>query len=392
MTLGIQGLRGTGQFDEHHRPRNYRELFTMLEPNGTAPFNALLAMTGSEATDDPEYRNFVDELPDRTFLVDNGAGYDANATTLPVDAIPAVGFVVEGSIIVNANTGEVMQATALGDGGTGTITVKRNIGGTALTISDNDELVIAGYAAKEGDNSPEAVSFDADVTFNYTQIFRTSYTVTNTLKATNLRTGDKEDEAQMKALKMHMSDIERAFLFGKRHIENPNSAQPTRYTGGLLSQISTVIDAAGTSNTITEEEFDKHLMDTVFAYGSTEKMCFVGPTVAQHLQQWAKDRWTVEQVDGTYGVNVTRYKTFAGDLIVKLHPMFRQIKGLADTMIALDFSYIKYRYLDGRDTQLLKDRQGNDADAVKHEYLTECGVEMLQDKVHSVFKNWQLRA
>ncbi|WP_175404760.1 SU10 major capsid protein, partial [Endozoicomonas atrinae] len=74
------------------------------------------------------------------------------------------------------------------------------------------------------------------------------------------------------------------------------------------------------------------------------------------------------------------------------HPMFRQIKGLADTMIALDFSYIKYRYLDGRDTQLLKDRQGNDADAVKHEYLTECGVEMLQDKVHSVFKNWQLRA
>ncbi|WP_175404779.1 SU10 major capsid protein, partial [Endozoicomonas atrinae] len=203
--------------------------FTMLEPNGTAPFNALLAMTGSEATDDPEYRNFVDELPDRTFLVDNAGGYDANATTLSVDAIPAVGFVVEGSIIVNANTGEVMQATALGDGSSGSISVKRNIGGTALTISDNDELVIAGYAAKEGDNSPEAVSFDADVTFNYTQIFRTSYTVTNTLKATNLRTGDKEDEAQMKALKMHMSDIERAFLFGKRHIENPNSAQPTRY-------------------------------------------------------------------------------------------------------------------------------------------------------------------
>ena len=64
----VQGLRGTGEFSVDFRPKNYRELFTLLEPNGNAPLNALLAMGSSESTDDPEYKNFRDELPDRKML------------------------------------------------------------------------------------------------------------------------------------------------------------------------------------------------------------------------------------------------------------------------------------------------------------------------------------
>ena len=40
----IQGMRGTGEFSSDFRPKNYRELFTLLEPNGNAPLNAMLAM------------------------------------------------------------------------------------------------------------------------------------------------------------------------------------------------------------------------------------------------------------------------------------------------------------------------------------------------------------
>ena len=61
----IQGVRGTGEFSPDFRPKNYRELFTLLEPQGNAPLNALLAMGSSESTDDPEYKNFRYELPDR---------------------------------------------------------------------------------------------------------------------------------------------------------------------------------------------------------------------------------------------------------------------------------------------------------------------------------------
>ena len=32
--MAIQGVRGTGEFSSDFRPKNYREPFTLLEPNG----------------------------------------------------------------------------------------------------------------------------------------------------------------------------------------------------------------------------------------------------------------------------------------------------------------------------------------------------------------------
>ena len=46
----IQGMRGTGEFGTDFRPKNYRELYTLLEPNGNAPLNAMLAMGSSSTT------------------------------------------------------------------------------------------------------------------------------------------------------------------------------------------------------------------------------------------------------------------------------------------------------------------------------------------------------
>ena len=92
-------------------------------------------------------------------------------------------------------------------------------------------------------------------------------------------------------------------------------------------------------------------------------------------------------MQGAYGVNLTRYNTFAGDLMVH-YPQFRQIPGMDDAMVIVDFPYLKYRHLDGRDTALYENRQGNGVDGVIHEYLTECGLELLQDKTHVYIKNW----
>lgn len=382
---GIQGLRGTGQFDVDFRPKNYRELFTLLEPNGNAPLNALLSMTSSEATDDPEFKNFRDELPSRTIVASGAA--TASATSITVAAGNDNLFAVAGTIIVNATTGEVMRCTS--DATATTLTVQRGIGEAAgAAISDGDELFIAGTAYEEGASAPTGVSFDATVASNFTQIFRTAFTVTNTLRATNLRTGDKEDEMATKALKLHMQDIERAMFFGKKHEANASSSQPTRYTGGLINTISNVNDRATASGVMTEDQFDRALIEDVFAFGSNQKIMFCGAKVAGHLQKFGKDRWQPTVVEGSYGVNLTRYATFAGDLMVHLHPQFRQVPGMENAAVIIDFPHLKYRYMEGRDTQLLRDRQGNDADQVKHEYLTECGLELLQDKTHTYIKNW----
>jgi hypothetical protein len=381
----IQGLRGTGQFDSDFRPKNYRELYTLLEPNGSAPLNALLSMTSSEATDDPEYRLFKDELPDRKLTV-NGAVASTSTTSITVDAGNDNLFAVKGTMLVNAATGEVMRCTA--DASATGLTVERNIGGTSHQIADDANLFISGSAFEEGATSPTAISFDASVDFNYTQIFRTSYGLSNTLSATNLRTGDKEDELATKALKLHMQDIERAMFFGKRHEANGTSSQPTRFTGGLVNNITNVIDRASASSTMTEDQFDRFLIESIFAFGSNQKIAFVGAKTAGHLQKIGKNRWQPTVIDDTYGISISKYHTFAGDLMVHLHPQFRQIPGMDDAMIIIDFPHLKYRYLDGRDTQLLRDRQAPDADQVKHEYLTECGLEMTQSKTHTYIKNW----
>lgn len=385
---GIQGLRGTGQFDTDHRPTNYREAFTMLEPNGDAPLNALLAMASSESTDDPKYNNFRDELPDRVMTV-NGAIADTVTGAITLVDSEENKFAIAGAILINSETGEVMHVTTSANNTS--VTVTRNIGGTTHQIADAAELFVAGFAAKEGADTPTPISFDAVVAYNYTQIFRTAFSVSGTLDKTYLRTGDKYGEAMEKALKLHMGDIERAMLFGTRHIADANTAEPTRYTGGFINQITGVTDAAsgfGAANTITEDEFDRFLINTVFAYGSKEKLCFVGPTIAGHLQAIGKNRWNPTQVEGSYGVNFTRYRTFAGDLLVHLHPQFRKIPGMQDGMIMIDFPFLKYRYMEGRDTALLENRQGNGEDRKKSEYMTECGLELTQDKVHHYLKGW----
>jgi len=399
MSTPIQGLRGSGQFDTTFRPRNYRELFTLLEPNGNSPLNALLSMGQSESTNDPAFRNFRDELPERRMIV-SGTLADNTAGPVVLAADNENKFAVKGAIVVNAATGEVMHVTA--DTSNNSMAVTRNIGSTNFAVTDGDELFIAGFAAQEGADTPTAVSFDAIMIENFTQIFRTSFSVTGTMSSTYLRTGDKEDEARVKALKMHMGDIERAMFFGKKQTNDANSdvAQALRFTGGLMNSLSNKWNVADASNStinatngkLTEEEFDLALTESIFKFGSNSKIAFVGAKVANHLQQFGKDRWQPTQVEGAYGVNLTRYSTFAGDLMVHLHPQFRQIPGMDTAMVIVDFPYLSYRYLEGRDTQLLEDRQANGADTRVSEYLTECGLELMQDKVHAVIEGWATRS
>ena len=388
----IQGMRGTGEFGTDFRPKNYRELYTLLEPNGNAPLNAMLAMGSSSSTNDPEYKNFRDALPERRVTIASGISSASASDVEFVISGDDAKFVVAGTILISSETGEVMRVgAAAASGANMSLTgVTRNIGSTGLTTEDGKELFIAGYAATEGDTTPTPVSFDATVATNFTQIFRTAFSVTNTLNATFLRTGNKEDEQRTKALKLHMSDIERAMIFGKKSETNASSSQPMRTTGGLLEAISTVKDGTVdySNGVITEADFDLLLIEEIFKFGSNQKIAFVGPRVANHLQQIGKNRFQPTQVQGTYGVNVTRYQTFAGDLLVHLHPQFRQLTHMRDSMLVVDFPDLEYRHLDGRDTQLLENRQNNDEDLVKHEYLSECGLELKQDLTHAFIKNW----
>ena len=383
------GMRGTGSFPADHRPENWREKWLMLEPNGSAPLTAILSMLASENTDDPEYHNFRKDLPDFRFTHSGTAL--AGDVTLTATVAGDLTFIRIGALIRNWRTGEVAKVTAKPSGTT--LTVTRGVGnaGTGVAVNANDIWFLVGNANPEGADTPVAISWDAASTENFTQIFRTPVNITRTAMKTNFRTGDQYVEKTRDALKQHMMELERAFLWGKKDIITGSNGQPERYTGGILSFLTShVLDigVATTPGQMTEATFDTFIAEHVFAYGSSQKLALSGWKAADMLQQIAKDRWVMNTVSAnmTYGMSMTSYMTFAGELMVKTHPQFRQIPGAESMIVILDTKDLKYRYID--EVTLLKDRQSPGIDGVTDEYLCECGLEMLQEKTHALITGW----
>lgn len=392
MPTAILGMLGTGDFPSDHRAENWRQKFLMLEPNGGAPLTALLSMLPSESTDDPVYHNFRKELAEYRFTHSGSAL--ADGVTLTATAAADASFFRPGMLIRNWRTGEVAKITAKPT--STTFTVTRGVGnsGTGIAVNASDVWFLVGNANPEGADTPESLSWNAQSYQNYTQIFRDPVKITRTAMQTNFRTGDQYKEKARDTLRQHMLSLERAMLWGKVDSITGANGEPERYTGGVISALTTnVLDlsAASTPNTLTEAEFDAFLAQYIFAFGSSEKLALVGWRVADNIQQIAKNRWGVQnagQGGGTYGMAFTRYNTFAGDLVMKTHPQFRMIPGAENMMLVLDTKDLRYRYL--QDTVLLQDRQGNGIDGVTDEYLTECGLELLQEKTHALITNWQM--
>lgn len=385
----ILGMRGTGDFPADHRPLNWREKFLMLQPNGSAPLTAILSMLPAEATDDPVFYNFRKEWPSHTFLHSGTAL--AGDVTLTATVASALTYVRIGHLIRNFRTGEVAKVTGKPAGNQLTVTRGIGNGGTGIAVNASDVWFVVGDANPEGADTPDAYSWDAASTFNHTQIFRTPVRMTRTAIKTNFRTGDQYKEKVRDALTVHMTLMERAMLWGKRDSITGANGEPERYTGGIISFLSSnVLDVgAGSAGVLDEQTFDTYLAEKVFAFGSAQKLGLVGWRVADNLNRIAKGRWQVQSMGtsgGSYGVSFTSYMTPFGELVIKTHPQFRDIPGAENMMLVLDTKDLRFRYID--DTALLKDRQSPGIDGVTDEYLTEAGLEMLQEKTHALITGW----
>src|SRR4030095_15611584 len=101
----ILGLRGTAQCTSDERPNNYREKILQIFPNGEAPLTAMLSMTKSQSTNDPEYHWWEKRLPLRR-MVQTGGGL---ATDVTVNVSANTRDAVKGTILLNETTGEHMK-------------------------------------------------------------------------------------------------------------------------------------------------------------------------------------------------------------------------------------------------------------------------------------------
>jgi hypothetical protein len=273
------------------------------------------------------------------------------------------------------------------------------------------EVLIVGSAFSEGNVGSSYNPYNLPVTINnYTQIFRTSFQITGTALKTSAKydeTGPYKDQAKEASVN-HMIEMEKGFIFGQNLLSNA-SGQITRYTGGVIWFLqqyqaqysvyrggdgSSVGPAAVTldtdddariinnsSNYLTEKLYDGYL-ERVFRVTNNkanEKLVLCGSGFLNVINQLYKSRAVLDgslPLTETYGMNVVSHQTPFGKIYYKSHPLFSQNPILRYNALFLDVLNFRYRYLNGRDTELLTMRQPNNADYREDEWLTESGLEL----------------
>jgi hypothetical protein len=377
----ISGVRSTANTVQSRRKFDISDELWYLDAD-MAVLAFFARKLKKKVTIDPEYRWFDKAQPSRTDQVNNGAGYNTSATSIVVDN----GDKFRAGDVVNVPaTGEQMRVTGVSSN---TLTVSRAWGVTAAaSLADNDYLVIIGNANAEGAGIRSALTSDPTKRTNYTQIFREPIDVTGTEDATELYAGSN-DMAKLREehLQIHMKDIERAFLFGEAKEDLSNTAAPIRATGGAKSFIATHVQ---TTATLTQPTFETFI-SSVFQNGGQRKMGFVSPLIASAINSWALGKLFMYPKDKTFGIAITQYLSIHGTLDFVLERIFAENPVWNGMAFALDMDKVMYRYLGGngknRDTKLLKDRQANDADEVKDEYLSEIGFQLVAENFHGLLK------
>jgi hypothetical protein len=310
--------------------------------------------------------------------INNGAGYASGITEVVVDN---GAYFAQWDTVLISRTGEMVRV----DGVAGnTLTVTRGVGSTAAAINDNDELIILGSAQPENDTSKPARSDVPSKISNYTQIFRNPFELSDTLRASAFQASPAEwpRQARNKGIE-HAKDIEYSFLFGRKSTTTPGSTQ-VRTTGGVLSFITTNQTDAG--GELTEAEFNAAMLQAM-RYGSGAKLALASGTGVSALNKFPASKQQTRNDETTYGMNVTHYTSPFGSINLVYHRLLEGTK-YGGYIVILDMDQIAYRYLANdemsRDTKVLQNRQPNDQDGRKDEYLSEIGLEVGQQRTHAV--------
>ena len=440
-----QGLR---------RRHNFGDRVYKLTPDET-PFFVYLNAVAKMPTNDPVFRVLEDreaiKWTDRTFVTDvanagiikieategenwtydaDGAGNGDPSNDIPVVSSDGllVGQLVQ-AIKVSSEMPE--QITARVEAvGSNTVQLKTVsvAGSTDASLSAGADLTfqVIGSAFAEGTGSPDSFGYGIDENFGYTQIFKTTASMSNTAYATNMRGYAKEwDRIWAMKLREHKVDIERAMLFNNKGIVGG-----IQYTDGLIGNILSQsgithesnpadnlaysakksysriidIDSAGDGSVASEFTYDSFLNDLEVIFdpargGSSEKFCMASLPVITlfnkmqggFIESSVNTNYNLninfEGKTGGFGHKVMQIETVHGTLNLVKQPLFRGVA--KNMMVCVDLDNVKYRPLVGnglnRDTYIDTNVQLPDEDLRKDLILTEAGLEVCMPESHSLF-------
>lgn len=424
--MAILGLLGTEQFASE-RFKSVRRSVFYTYPNGAAPLTGLLSLLSEEDCNDPEYSWYEKRWKEqRTLTEANTTGVFCTTASPPVDKSSPFSLAADEEFVISVvdesqfRVGHVIMVMVPNNSGanqnlrakvtavtTGFLKVKAiaaytNIINTAATVGLG--VLVIGSAHEQGQVGAALAPWNLPAGFgNFCQIFRTPFSMTGTALKTSAKfdeTGPYKDKAKENSIS-HMVEIEKAVLWGKKSkVVDGTSQLPTYTMDGVLSFLelweagTTYGNDAATldshdnkriienaSGTMNERQLDAY-MERLFRVTNNkanEKLCLCGTGFLSTLNQMFRSKTVLNTnipSSEAYGMTVVEHVTPFGRIFYKTHPLFNQNPDLRYAGLYLDVQNLKYRYVAGRDTELLKNRQPNNADYRMDEWLTECGLEM----------------
>lgn len=407
--MAFLGMRGNGDWVTDQRPKNWRQKVLQLYPNGDAPLTAVLSMMKNESTNDPEFNWWTKSLAGQACAVTNvfleALLSTAYTTGGLMGAILYCQIATEalckefraGHQVLLRNTSNFADDTnakvvsVVLNGANSYIAVKLlEADPTTTGIADCDRILIIGSINPEGGTMPQAIAYDPTKHSNYTQIFRTPLSITRTARKTFLRTGDQYREAKREALELHSVEMEKSFLWGIGTEVTGDNGKPERTSAGLcrtvidnsgnVSDFTTDTDFTDTSWLSGGEEWLDIQLETIFRYGSQDRMAFAGSGVVLAINKLVKEYGNFEFKSSTkdYGIQVKSWMTPFGTIHIKIHPLFSYEVTNRNCMVVFDPADLVYRYVDDTTFYADPDKQNtgrNRIDGTDEEYLTECGLE-----------------
>jgi hypothetical protein len=258
-----------------------------------------------------------------------------------------------------------------------------------------DTFAIIGNINPEGGEMPEAIALNPTQVYNYTQIFRTPLSITRTAQKTRLRTGDQYQKAKSEALEMHSWEMELAFLWGIRTQNIGDNGKPERTTMGVINFIRTMMPAncddyslnpawAGVPWITGGEAWLKALLEQIFRFGASEKLCLCGSGFLLGIDALASANgfMNLETGQKAYGMEIISWITPFGTIHMKTHPFFSAAASTRNMAVILEPKEITYRYIDdtvfygeGKDKSHPEGYGGRRVDGSNEEFLTEAGLE-----------------
>lgn len=405
--------------------KSFAATIARLMPNGSATLFGLTSLLGDETAVAYEHGYFAKTMifPSVTLT----ANAPTVGTTVASTVQENITVASTANIVVGMILG-VMQSTGVPTNenllvlavvSSTVLTVNRNIGGLSQTPNNTILAALAsgmtayqvGTAYEEASVRPTALGIIPVRITNLTQIFRNTWTVSDSVRATQVIAGDSNvAENRMDCMAFHASDIEKAIFFGYKSFLSVNN-QPLRTMDGLISILNNAANYppifAGLTNvntagaTTTNDQFEA-MLDPVFNQATdpktaNERLLFVGGAAKRVINGIGKKSGTYYLVDQqtSWGLQFSEYHSTRGNFKIIEHPLFNSNAAWAKMAVCVDPASIRLAYLGDRKTQNREfnvnmkdvDPVDNGIDAVGGTLTTECTLMVKNPAANAIIYN-----